>query len=300
MGTRHIDRPFCASSARSRLRPTPPSTMSMKNLLKTRTYRERAQPAARQHLGLLEKHKDYVQRARDFHKKEDAIKKLKEKASFRNPDEYYFKMAHTSTEDGVHKKAAAEQPTNDEMRKFKKEDASYLMVKQTAEAKKIERLRASLHMLDAPLQNKHTIFVSDEEKGRAFEVKGHGRTPAEAASAPPVQQPNKKTGKKRMREAEERAAAEAAAAAALDDDDDDEEDSRRGGGAGGGWCIVVFCCCGFAEEGAREAREGARQEVFGAGAARGAAQEDGAGAPADWDTEGAAGQGAGDEDEGKG
>ena len=40
-----------------------------------------------------------MQRARDFHKKEDAIKKLKEKASFRNPDEYYFKMAHTSTED---------------------------------------------------------------------------------------------------------------------------------------------------------------------------------------------------------
>jgi U3 small nucleolar RNA-associated protein 11 len=207
--------------------------MSMKNLLKTRTYRERAQPAARQHLGLLEKHKDYVQRARDFHKKEDAIKKLKEKAAFRNPDEYYFKMAHTSTEDGVHKKAAAEQPTNDEMRKFKKEDASYLMVKQTAEAKKIERLRASLHMLDAPLQNKHTIFVSDEEKGRAFEVKGHGRTPAEAASAPPVQQPNKKTGKKRMREAEERAAAEAAAVAALDDeeDDDDEEEEQEEAGA---------------------------------------------------------------------
>ena len=271
----------------------------MKNLLKTRTYRERAQPAARQHLGLLEKHKDYVQRARDFHKKEDAIKKLKEKASFRNPDEYYFKMAHTSTEDGVHKKAAAEQPTNDEMRKFKKEDASYLMVKQTAEAKKIERLRASLHMLDAPLQNKHTIFVSDEEKGRAFEVKGHGRTPAEAASAPPVQQPNKKTGKKRMREAEERAAAEAAAAAALDDDDDDEDDDdeeeeeQEEAGASSSSAAAAL-----PRRRSRSSKE--RQRVFGAGAARGAAQEDGAGAPADWDTEGAAGQGAGDEDEGKG
>ena len=109
--------------------------MSMRNLLKTRTYRERSQPAARQHLGLLEKKKDYKLRAKDFHRKEDAIQKLREKASFRNPDEYYFGMAHTKVEGGVHRKAAAEQPTQDELKSFKKEDAGYLMVKQTAEAK---------------------------------------------------------------------------------------------------------------------------------------------------------------------
>ena len=31
--------------------------MAMRNLVKTRTYRERSQPGARKHLGLLEKHK---------------------------------------------------------------------------------------------------------------------------------------------------------------------------------------------------------------------------------------------------
>ena len=87
--------------------------MSMRNLLKTRTYRERAQPAARQHMGILEKHKDYKLRAQDYHRKEDALKKLREKAAFRNPDEYYFGMAHTKVEDGVHRKAKAAGPTAD-------------------------------------------------------------------------------------------------------------------------------------------------------------------------------------------
>lgn len=168
----------------------------MKNLLKTRTYRERSQPAARQHLGLLEKHKDYVLRARDFHRKEDALQKLREKAAFRNPDEYYMKMANTKTEDGVHRKREAAQPTQDEMRAFKKEDAGYLNLKQSAEAKKIQRLRANLHMLDAPLQNKHTIFVADDTEARKLDVSRHGSTPAEAAAAPPLRL---KRGKKRRR-----------------------------------------------------------------------------------------------------
>ena len=68
---------------------------SLKNLVKTRTYRERSQPKARAKLGTLEKHKDYKLRAVDFHRKEDALQKMKEKAALKNPDEFYFNMVRT-------------------------------------------------------------------------------------------------------------------------------------------------------------------------------------------------------------
>ena len=85
-----------ASTALAQPALTPPSAMSsLKNLVKTRTYRERSQPKARAKLGMLEKHKDYKLRAVDFHRKEDALKKMKEKAALKNPDEFYFNMVRT-------------------------------------------------------------------------------------------------------------------------------------------------------------------------------------------------------------
>lgn len=49
-------------------------------------------------MGLLEKHKDYVERAKNYHVKERRLKGLRTKAAFRNPDEFYFKMLNASTE----------------------------------------------------------------------------------------------------------------------------------------------------------------------------------------------------------
>ena len=66
-----------------------------------RNHKERAQPLHRQRLGLLEKHKDYVHRARDYRSKQDRLKKLREKAAFRNKDEFYFGMIKGKTKDGV-------------------------------------------------------------------------------------------------------------------------------------------------------------------------------------------------------
>ena len=77
---------------------------SFRNAVKRVAHKERSQPAARKKFGLLEKHKDYVERAQDYHKKQDYLKILRKKASDRNPDEFYFKMNKSQVNaKGVHK-----------------------------------------------------------------------------------------------------------------------------------------------------------------------------------------------------
>ncbi|KAG6023129.1 Small subunit (SSU) processome component [Claviceps sp. Clav32 group G5] len=65
---------------------------SMRNAVARRPHRERAQPLERRRLGLLEKHKDYTLRAKDFGKKKAQLKSLRQKAADRNEDEFYFGM----------------------------------------------------------------------------------------------------------------------------------------------------------------------------------------------------------------
>ena len=75
----------------------------MKNLKRAvpmRKYQERGQPQRRAKLGLLEKKKDYKERAINYHAKEDQLNKLREKAALRNPDEFYMKMGKTKMVDG--------------------------------------------------------------------------------------------------------------------------------------------------------------------------------------------------------
>ena len=71
--------------------------MSLRNVVKRKTHKERAQPSFRARYGLLEKKKDYKLRAIDYHRKEDKLKKLKTAAALKNPDEFYFKMINATT-----------------------------------------------------------------------------------------------------------------------------------------------------------------------------------------------------------
>ena len=71
---------------------------SLRNSLHRRNHKERSQLSHRQRFGILEKHKDYVLRARDYHSKQDRIKRLRQKATDRNKDEFYFGMNRERTE----------------------------------------------------------------------------------------------------------------------------------------------------------------------------------------------------------
>jgi hypothetical protein len=93
-----------------------------------RNHKERAQPLARAKLGLLEKKKDYVLRARDYKSKKERLKRLREKAAFRNKDEFYWGMIKAKTQGGVHVQERSSSNTLgvDEVKLLKSQDAGYV------------------------------------------------------------------------------------------------------------------------------------------------------------------------------
>lgn len=129
-------------------------------------------------------------RARDFHKKERAIKTLRRKAEERNPDEFYFAMERSRTKDGVHIATTAEANayTQDELRLMKTQDVGYLTMKTQSERAKVERAKQSLHQLGGSRQTdgsnnnnsrRHTVFVDSDDDVGAFDAAEHFETPSE-------------------------------------------------------------------------------------------------------------------------
>lgn len=150
---------------------------SIRNAVKRKTHKERAQPSNRQRFGLLEKKKDYVLRARDHNLKKKRLAALQEKAAFRNPDEFYFKMQSMGTNEGVHTRTGGASLDMETALLLKTQDQNYISMKKRVDENKIQKLEASLHAISAaeaaPQVNKHTIFFDSDDDMGDFEASKH-------------------------------------------------------------------------------------------------------------------------------
>lgn len=130
-------------------------------------HKERSQTLSRAKYGLLEKKKDYKLRADDYHKKQAALKVLREKAAQYNPDEYYHAMTRRKTDkDGIIVTDRGNESLSvAQVKLLKSQDVNYIRTMRLHEKQKAEKLR---RLLDFKSSGKHTVFVDLEEQQDLF------------------------------------------------------------------------------------------------------------------------------------
>lgn len=110
-----------------------------------RKKRERQQPAARAHLGILEKKKDYIERAKIYHKHEKEIDNLRREAELRNPNEFYYSMIGDMKEKPIeYKSKPREDFTKEQRLLLETRDINYIVSKMQTQKNKLEKLRNRL------------------------------------------------------------------------------------------------------------------------------------------------------------
>lgn len=130
-------------------------------------HRERSQTQDRAKYGLLEKKKDYKLRAADYHKKQAALKSLRNKASQYNPDEYYHAMTRTQTDDRgiLIADRGNDVLSNDQVKLLKSQDANYIRTMRLNEVNKIIKQKENLGFKG---KGKHTVFVDNQQQQQSF------------------------------------------------------------------------------------------------------------------------------------
>ncbi|KAL8832786.1 MAG: hypothetical protein Q9191_000058 [Dirinaria sp. TL-2023a] len=157
---------------------------SMRNAVQRRNHKERAQPREREKWGVLEKHKDYSLRAKDYNAKKTRLKILRQKAADRNPDEFYFGMYSSKTHDKGQKLADRGNTvlSHDAAKLLKTQDAGYLktVAQQTRRAR--EKLEREYVLKDGKraivlgralnaAEGQHIIFAqSTEEQKKTYPI----------------------------------------------------------------------------------------------------------------------------------
>lgn len=158
---------------------------SLRKFAPRREHKERGQLASRKRLGFLEKHKDYVLRAQDYNEKQRQLKRLRERAASRNPDEFYFNMERSQMKDGVHVEDRREALTPEMQKLIDTQDVTYVKMQRDINRNKIEKLKEELHILadqnykDDESNSRHTVFVDSKEEVASFDVAKHFDTSKE-------------------------------------------------------------------------------------------------------------------------
>lgn len=138
----------------------------MRNAAPRRPHRERSQPGARSKWGLLEKHKDYSLRAKDFNQKKQKLNILSQKARDRNPDEFAFSMINNAQ--GKHGRNSTENVlSHDAVKLLKTQDAGYLRTVAGRTRREIEKVEQEVGMGKAlkKTSEEQKKIVFDEETG---------------------------------------------------------------------------------------------------------------------------------------
>lgn len=137
----------------------------------------------RSKFGFLEKHKDYVKRAKDYHRKQDTLKVLKSKGKERNEDEFYFGMNSKRVgADGMlmtsrHGAQESDGVLNmDQVKLLKTQDSNYVRTMRLVEARKSEKKKNSMLFASS---GKHMVFVEDQEQMEDFVPEEYFKTSTE-------------------------------------------------------------------------------------------------------------------------
>jgi len=143
----------------------------MRNAVTRRPHRERSQPESRQKWGLLEKHKDYSLRARDFNQKKKKLNILQQKSKEKNPDEFSFGMLSQKSQGKHGQRGHESRLSHEAVALLKTQDAGYLRNVMQRTRREVEKAEEEV-ALDGVLRRrnegktKKTTFDEDGEPAR--------------------------------------------------------------------------------------------------------------------------------------
>lgn len=144
---------------------------SMRNAVARRPHKERSQPESRQKWGLLEKHKDYSLRAKDYNQKKQKLNILQQKTKERHPDEFAFGMLSAgSAKQGKHgQRGEDNRLSHDAVKLLKTQDSGYLRNVAQRTRRELEKAEQEVGM-DGVLRRweskKKIVFEDDEPESK--------------------------------------------------------------------------------------------------------------------------------------